>query len=247
MAISAYAAAQQYIELIQLSRPSSTLSPWYGILLTIAVAVFALSFNGVVMRKLPSIEGFIVMLHVAGFCLILTILWVMGPRETEGILHEFEGTHTWSNPGVAALIAIHAPAVALIGSDAACNMSEELKDASWSVPRCMVYSAITSYALGFVMLLTLMFNIGDVAEVLESPAQPYVTIIYQATHSHAATVTVTALVAVLLTACTVNQVSQASRALFAFARDDGLPFSAWFCRVSLGLSMCSSITAYISI
>jgi len=80
--------------------------------------------------------------------------------------------------------------------------------------------------LGFVMLITLCFTLGDVEEILKSPTGfPFIQIFYNTTKSLAATDAMVTILIVTLTACTISEVATASRQLWSFARDGGLPFS----------------------
>jgi hypothetical protein len=61
-----------------------------------------------------------------------------------------------------------------------------------------------------------------------------VQILYNVTQSTAGATVLTLLLFVLLVFGTINQVTTASRQLYAFARDEGLPFSAFLGRVRPG-------------
>lgn len=52
---------------------------WHGTLLTIAAATFTLLFNIFLVRKLPFIEGILVVIHIFGFFAVLVTLWVLSP------------------------------------------------------------------------------------------------------------------------------------------------------------------------
>jgi choline transport protein len=45
------------------------------------------------------------------------------------------------------------PITALLGADAATHMSEELKNASKTLPRAMMWTAIFNGTLGFIMVV----------------------------------------------------------------------------------------------
>ena len=76
------------------------------------------------------------------------------------------------------------------------------------------------------MTVTIMSTLGDVDSILTtSTGQPYIQVLLNATQSRVGTSILTAVVAVLLLFAAVNLVTTASRQLFAFARDHGLPFS----------------------
>ncbi|KAH1990122.1 hypothetical protein KXV33_008317 [Aspergillus fumigatus] len=59
-------------------------------------------------------------------------------------------------------------------------------------------------------------------------------IFYNTTNSYAATNTMTAVLVITLTASTITEVATASRQLWSFARDQGLPFSSFFAYVTPG-------------
>lgn len=110
----------------------------------------------------------------------------------------------------------------------------------------MVATALTNYILGFIMLVTLVFCLGDLDAALSSATQqPYVEILLNATQSKSATLALTSIIFILLVACAVNNVTSSSRQLWSFARDGGLPFSNWLARVRPGIdvpvnAMCES-------
>lgn len=71
--------------------------------------------------------------------------------------------------GLAVLIGILSPQLALIGPDAAVHMSEEVRNASKTIPKIMFATLFTNGALGFTMLVTLCFCVGNLEEVLQTP------------------------------------------------------------------------------
>lgn len=102
----------------------------------------------------------------------------------------------------------------------------------------MLATAFTNYILGFIMLVTLVFCIGDLDATLESPTQqPYVEILLNATQSKAGTLALTSIIFVLLVACAVNNVTSSSRQLWSIARDGGLPYSDWLAQVRPGVDV----------
>lgn len=94
-------------------------------------------------------------------------------------------------------------------------------------------SVAVNGVLGFIMLITLCFTLGEVDRVLDTPTRfPFIQIFYNTTGSIAATNAMTAVLVVTLTASTITEVATASRQLWSFARDEGLPFSSFFAYVS---------------
>lgn len=80
-----------------------------------------------------------------------------------------------------------------------------------------------------------MFTIGDVDSVLDTPlGAPWVQIVQNATNSYAASMTFALVVGLLFTCCLINNVTTASRQLWSFARDGGVPFGPFFAKVRPG-------------
>jgi choline transport protein len=154
MATTAYATSQQIEGLIALNSPSYVIKGWHGTLFSIAITVFAIIWNTVLIRKLPLLEGMVLTLHVFGFFAFVVVLWVMGPRSpAKEIFTEFQDNSGWGNVWLSCLVGILGPVVTLIGSDSSCHLSEELRDAAWVLPRyvfsarylrCLLPTALTS-------------------------------------------------------------------------------------------------------
>lgn len=82
-------------------------------------------------------------LHFFGFFAFLIIFWVMGPRgDAKTTFTEFDDANGWGNLGLATLIGMVGPTTTYLGSDSAVHLSEELKDASYVLPRAMFSAAI---------------------------------------------------------------------------------------------------------
>ncbi|KAH2596440.1 hypothetical protein KXW93_001402 [Aspergillus fumigatus] len=113
--------------------------------------------------------------------------------------------------------------------------TEEIKDAAETLPKAMMSAVAVNGVLGFVMVVTLCFTLGDVDSILSTPTGfPFIQIFYNTTNSYAATNTMTAVLVITLTASTITEVATASRQLWSFARDQGLPFSSFFAYVTPG-------------
>ena len=77
--------------------------------------------------------------------------------------------------------------------------------------------------------------VGDVATVLATPTgYPFIQVFYNATRSKGGATAMTSIMIVLSTANGMTNMATASRQLFAFARDRGVPFSDWFQKVPAG-------------
>jgi hypothetical protein len=107
-------------------------------------------------------------------------------------------------------------------------MSEEVRHASLTVPRVLVGSAFLNAVLAFLMVITLIFCIGDESSVINTATgEPFIQLFFDSTRSLAATNTLSAVLIVMMTCGVVNGSAAASRQLWSFARDKGLPGSSW--------------------
>lgn len=98
----------------------------------------------------------------------------------------------------------------------------------------MMWSVYLNGAIGFMMAITMCFCLGDLTEVVNTPTgYPFIQVFYNATKSYTATNIMVTIVIITLTACCASQLATASRQLWSFARDQGVPFSYWLAYVCL--------------
>lgn len=75
-------------------------------------------------------------------------------------------------------------------------------------------------------------NIGQ-SVVLQTPTgHPFIQVFYNVTRSLPATSAMVSIIILMAIFSCVTIMASASRQMFAFARDDGLPFSTWLSQVS---------------
>ncbi|KAA6414477.1 MAG: amino acid transporter [Lasallia pustulata] len=232
----AFLAGTQIQGLLVLNDPSYVFKQWHGTLLVIAISVIAIIFNTVLVKQLPMVEGTILMLHIFGFLAILIPLWVLAPRNSaKDVFTVFSDGGNWGSMGLSTLIGVLSPALAFIGPDSATHMSEEIRDASRILPIAMMVTVVLNGVLGFVMLVTFCFCITDVQTALNTPTgYPFIAVFHNATNSNAGTTGMTCILIVLTVCGCISNVATASRQLFAFARDNGLPFSSFLAYVNPG-------------
>ncbi|KAH8733213.1 amino acid/polyamine transporter I [Phaeosphaeriaceae sp. PMI808] len=232
----AFLSAQQISGLIILNNPDYVPQRWHLTLLVIALVTFCQLFNTFLANKLPLVEGIVLILHLGGFFAILIPLWVLGDRtDARQVFTTFKDGGGWNNIGVSCLVGMLTPIFSFIGPDSATHMSEELRDASKTLPRAMIATALINGALGFVMICTFAMLVGDVEEILSTPTGlPFIQMFYNVTQSKAGTSAMTSILIIMATFGCVTNVATSSRQVWAFARDRGLPFSEWLAHVRPG-------------
>jgi amino acid transporter len=99
----------------------------------------------------------------------------------------------------------------------------------------MVWTAVSNSILGFLMLLTMCFALGDIESIISTPTGfPHIQIIFDATQSVTGTTILSSITVIMAIFGCVNNVATCSRQLFAFARDNGIPFGAFLSYVQPG-------------
>ncbi|RMZ86388.1 hypothetical protein DV736_g6386, partial [Chaetothyriales sp. CBS 134916] len=209
---------------------------YHGTLLTIAVIVFSIAFNTIFAAKLPLLEAVVLFLHFCGLFAVVIPLWVLGPRApAHETLLTFQNNGGWSSVGLSSMIGLTTPLSVLVGYDCSVHMSEEIQDASTTLPKAILGSILVNGTLSFIMGITLIFTLGDINSLLNSVTrQPFIQQFYNATHSYGATNTMVAIVVILMSASCISEVATSSRQIWAFARDRGLPGSLWLSKVTPG-------------
>ena len=119
----------------------------------------------------------------------------------------------------------------LIGFDAPAHASEETINPRRASPRGILFSVASSAILGWLLLFAITLSITDLKSVAASqpPSEVFFTIVKQATGLDG-TIRISVLLSVWL--CGLASMTSASRAVYALARNNGLPRSHLLKQVS---------------
>lgn len=103
-------------------------------------------------------------------------------------------------------------------------MSEEIKNATTVVPRSIVYGLLVNGSIGFATLIATLFCIGDLDAVTGTDfTYPFIAIYVQATQSKGGSAAMVALILLVGLGLDIGIMAAASRMLWSFARDRGVP------------------------
>jgi hypothetical protein len=105
-----------------LNLPDYVPKNWHGTLLIMAIALLAMIFNTILAKRLPLIEGLLVILHLVGIVLVIP-LWVYSPLRTDGSMFvTFFNGGGWSTVGVSTMIGILPAVGCMSGLDCSIHM-----------------------------------------------------------------------------------------------------------------------------
>lgn len=90
--------------------------------MVIGIALVCITFNTVLAKKLPLLEGILVCLHLLGVLLVIP-LWVLSPvRKGGSVLTEYYNGGGWPTIGVSTMIGMLPVALSLLGLDCSVHM-----------------------------------------------------------------------------------------------------------------------------
>jgi amino acid transporter len=123
------------------------------------------------------------------------------------------------------LLCLLLPVYTITGYDASAHTSEETKNAATSVPRGIVNAVIWSSLVGWVMVCAITLAIPDLAVAAKQGFGMFFATMDAILPLGLKTILY---VGILITQllCGLATVTSASRMLFAFSRDDGMPFGS---------------------
>ena len=203
---------------------------------TIVVGVITVSqavFNHIGIRltsKLTDLSGYLIFL---GAVAIAASMLAFAPHLDFARLFEFKnysgdaGGGIWPQSGSLAylfVLGLLLPAYTITGFDASAHTAEETIDARRGIPRGMINAVLWSGIFGFVMLGAVIVAIPDLDKAAGQGSGSFFWIVGQVVPEPFRLI-LFIIIALSQYFCGLATVTSASRMIFAFARDGGLPFS----------------------
>jgi amino acid transporter len=173
--------------------------------------------------------------HMVGVALIVVVLVVV-PRHHQSVgfvfgqvinNSGFSDNAIWFVFGLGLLMAQYT----ITGYDASAHMSEETRAASRSAALGIVMSVVVSVVFGFVLLVAITFAVPDVQGTLDAGSNA-VVYIWKASMNDGWAEFLLLIAVVAQFFCGTASVTSASRMMFAFSRDNAVPGSRIWRRVS---------------
>jgi amino acid transporter len=228
-----YGCAQFLAPMLGLESNASALLIIYGLLLASQSVI-----NHFSTRLVAWLNDFSVTVHILGVAVLIGAIWMFAPKRPLSFL--FQAT---------SLSSIHAPYIWLFmlgllqaqwtytGFDASAHVAEETLDPRRRAPWGMVMSVVVSGFFGYILILSLTWAIPSISRVLAvkdagGHPLPAVLAIVEMTLGSRAAIAVLALTVLAMWFCGLAACTSVSRTFYAFARDQGVPFSKIWSLVS---------------
>lgn len=221
--------------IISLDHPEYEIQRWHGTLLTWAVISGCIFVNVVIPAWLPRFEVFILVFHICGFFAILVTLLVMTPElgSNASVWLTTRNEGGWPTQGLSYCVGFLGNVATFVGADASVHLAEEVSNAAVNIPRAIIGAMLINGSVGFAMMVTILYCLGDIDSVLNAQTEfPFIQIFFNSVGNIAGATVMAALVLTLTWACSIGITTTASRMTWSFARDKGLPMSRYLSKVS---------------
>jgi amino acid permease (GABA permease) len=227
-----YTCAQMITTAIAVSSDGATVlgsAPTFGILLAI------LFTHGIVCsaatRVLARLNIFYVIINVGTtVAAIIALLVCSGEKRvsTKDAFTLFENNTGWANNGWAFLLAFTAPMWTLTGYDSAAHVSEEIAGAARAAPIAILVGVAGTASLGWILLIAASYATSSVPDLLKTTLPLPMGQLFLDTLGKRGMLAIWSFVIVVQYVTGAAQGVDASRVVFAFARDNALPGSRWW-------------------
>lgn len=219
-----------------LDYPNSYVPQSYqGTLLTWLVICVCIFINVVIPNMLPKLEVFTLFFHILGFVAIVATLWALTPHYTPSsvVWTKTIDSGGWGSVGLSLCVGFLGNVATFVGADASVHMAEEVSNPALNIPRAILGAMVINGAVGFIMMITTLYCLGDIKTVLgTATGYPFIQIFKDSVKSTAGATVMSAVVLCLTWVCATGILTTASRMTWSFARDNGLPGSRWLSKVN---------------
>jgi amino acid transporter len=210
-----------------------------NLLIVYAVILFSHGLmNHYGIRLVARLNDLSVTVHIIGVFAIVGALLIFAPKQPasfffERITNNVSGWPYWW----AFIIGLLQAQWTFTGYDASASISEETIDPRRRAPWGMIMAVVVSSVVGYLLLVALTLAIKDIPSVLSAKdaggndVPAVITILQTALGERAGTI-FSALVVMAMWFCGLSAVTWSSRVIYAFSRDNGMPASRLWRRVS---------------
>jgi len=161
---------------------------------------------------------------------IIALLVVSGDNKvsTKDAFTLFENNTGWMNNGWAFMLAFTAPMWTLTGYDSAAHISEETAGAGKAAPIAILVGVGATASLGWLLLIAISFAIPSVGDLLGTTLPLPMGQVFLDVLGKRGMLAIWSFIIVVQFVTGAAQGVDASRVVFAFARDNALPGSRWW-------------------
>ncbi|KGQ12841.1 Choline transport protein [Beauveria bassiana D1-5] len=198
---------------------------WHAFMICIACMVCWAVVNIFAVQLLHYMNAAI---HVVGYLLVIGVLAGSTKEKHDAtfVFTKFQNSTGWDSDFVSWSVGLLSALYAYFSLDTAAHFSEEIPRANVLVPRAMVLQAVATALMTLPFIITVLFCIGDIGEVLASPIgtmSPFTQILINSTSNVGLSCFLNCISSSVAMAAGFDLWGAASRAIWSMARDKALP------------------------
>ncbi|KAL4873647.1 hypothetical protein BDV12DRAFT_207489 [Aspergillus spectabilis] len=211
--------------------PRFVASQWHAYLTYVAVSFVTIIPVFVASKKISIFTQCTLYLSLAAYLVffIVTLAMHNEVQPASFLLESGQGTSGW-NEGTAWVLAISNSMYSFGGTDGVIHISEELPRPGRRVPQVMLLTIIIGLLTTLSLFVPFMFFIEDMDAVRRAPL-PSLELVYQITGSRKVTLGLVIVLWIIYASAIPAQWVTCGRLAWAFARDNGTPFSPFFLQI----------------
>lgn len=198
-------------------------------LLVVILATHAL-LNAFSVRIVAGLNDFSATVHVLGVVALVALLFALGRAQPLSFLAHAETTRPDGDVTLGFLNGLVLSMFTFTGYDASAHMSEETHEPARAAPRGIVTSVLVSAVAGYLLLAGITLAIRDLPAIA-GDKHAALLVMRRALGDGVGRLGM-GLALAAMWFCGLSSVTSASRTIYAFARDGGLPLSSLLARVS---------------
>ncbi|KAL9085183.1 MAG: hypothetical protein Q9165_007714 [Trypethelium subeluteriae] len=251
-AVNNFVFANFILGMANLSHPEYTIERWHTVLVAYALAFFTFGINMFGPSLLDKISKANLIWNIGSFLVIVIVILACNDHKQSAtfVFKDFQNFSGF-NPAYAAIIGTIQSAFGMCCYDAPAHMTEEMLRPRKQAPQAIVLSVWLGAITGLIFLIACCFCIGDIETTASSTTGvPLIQIFYDSTGSVPAACVLVSLIVIVDVVCGNMLLAEGSRSIYAFARDDGLPFSTFFSKVNPKLQIpinAMTLTLFVQI
>lgn len=196
----------------------------YG--LTLALLALHLVICSSATHVLAKLNYLYVLINFGTFIAVLVTLGVMADKHSASVaFSDFQNNSKWESSGFTWLLSMTAAMWCLTGYDAAAHVAEETSNAARVGPWAMFIAVAGTTTLGWALSIMISFCVPDPAALLDSKLYMPIAQLYNDIIGKHGALALWSFTIVIQFNTAAAQVVDASRVVYAFARDGAFPFS----------------------
>ncbi|OAG41368.1 hypothetical protein AYO21_04310 [Fonsecaea monophora] len=204
---------------------------WQTYLVYLAVLVIAISFVIFFMRQIPKAEIVFFGMTLVGFVVFfICVLARSAPKQSaKTVFTDFVNITGWTD-GFAFMLGASQAMFTYLAIDGATHVAEEMPNPGKGVPRAMGLTMFIGMITVFMWTLAFMFSTSDL-EAVAASGVPIITVYQQALRSKVGATVFAVWLLTIFFGAFVSCLVTCGRLVWAFARDNGLPYSKIFDKI----------------